>query len=541
MKKIYLPILVLLFFVLCENSILAETDDSPSSYELYDDTFDHILDNISPETLARQTVTDCLEPQQIVDDLLMIGAPDAIENGRLYCATYPPNIRSVHRLPATQIYFDRNENWSMGVNLFYNQMLKTYFTAHSPFIKSYLNIQNPDFLEKLDLEFAPGAADIVEVFPLFTQIKLQERRVGVMLGTNKQWAHGQFTIVLPLYYLVQNFFLTDSEIDDIKSAPLFAGAGAGNEENDVTAFFLKHLVSTKIGFGDLKFRLDECISRGACHELNMGFQLIVPSAVDFNSCKTRLWWGDELLFGGVFCKNSPVPPFDLTFLFNTYFCCDPDLLDKCKAEITAYLLAFGTGALDRLTANVGDLPLGQEHVSFGPIATYTLELKDGISWENYFAIEYFFPRKRTRFFLANVNPLEFARDYTDPAQAVGNIAFLQQQIVNLLFPIPACVTVHPGINAQWTSYFAYDQCNFHGEFGYDFWFQGKEYIGASAQQREQLLIHPGVKPWAYQSKLFLKLIGNCNNWHIGFQTDITIRSRGIGKDQTFAVMYSYDF
>lgn len=537
-----------LFLLLPISSACAAHNDFVE--DLYDnESFDHLLDNIDPSAFNARQPEDCLPSQQIIDDLLMIGVPDALESD-LYCVTYPPNERSVLRLPGNdifetyQIFRNPCSNWAFGFTFFYNQMLKQYFTAHSPFLKSYLNIQNPDFLEQLDLDFLIETTgfNIPELFPLIQNFKLQERKCGMLLGTYKRWRKNAIQFILPLYWFEQNFFLTEEEIDAIQNAPIFAGAGAGTEQRDIEAYFLKHAVSTKFGIGDFKIRYERNVAETDCTQFLAGFQLILPTAAAIDGRKARLWWGNELLFGGVHCPCAPTPILDIAGLFRTVLCCpDPDLQPQCNQEAFDAVKCFLTAALERLTVNVADAPLGQEHVSLGSVATHIYNITARASWINKGSIEYFFPRKRMRFFLARVSPSAFVRNYTDEAQADANIAFLNQQLANTFFTYPQKVMVHPGVNVEFSTAFAYDTPSAHAEIGYDLWFQGKEHIGATQCQWHYFQINRGIRPWAYQSKIFGKIIGNCNCWHCGIEGDFTFDSRGIGKDMTIALNYVYDF
>lgn len=509
------------------------------------DEFD-FLGDIDPSLITRDD--SCVSKQDVINSLLEIGIVNAIQHD-IYCVTNQPQQRSVLRLPATTIYFGRTDNWGFGFNFFYNQTLKQYFTAHSPFIGSYIQLnRNSDFFQELELDglLTEDQLKFPEVIELFSTIKLQERRCGFILGGHKKHNNFAFTIEVPFYWLEQNFFITQDEVDRIQGAPLFQNAGAGNDESGTKAFFMKHLVSTKFGIGDLELLGEYTGVQTDCSNLTVGARFIAPTAAAIDGRRSELWFGDILLFGGRFCLSAPPYPFDFYEIFKLVLCAPPS--EETKAKQAAYDIAtnFAVGALDKLTANVADMPLGQRHFSLGPTLEYTYQAGTRTSIVTKGILEYFFPRKETRLFLVNLPAIDFVRNYSnpedDPVVADENMAFINEQFINTFYPTPACVKVHPGISAEWYIAAVYDSRGAHAEFGYDFWFQGKEHITANTYtQARHLNIDKGIKPWAYQSKLFVKIIGNCNNWHLGLQTDITVDSRGIGKDVTLAANYTMDF
>ncbi len=110
-------------------------------------------------------------------------------------------------------------------------MPKLFFTECSPFLRDYVDLDDPDILEDIDVK-ALSDIDIPDVLRLFARIKLYSHRAGGLFTAQKFWNKFAFRFQIPLYYMINHFFLTDEEVENIQNSPLFQG---GNLTNDGTS------------------------------------------------------------------------------------------------------------------------------------------------------------------------------------------------------------------------------------------------------------------------------------------------------------------
>ncbi|HVW99153.1 MAG TPA: hypothetical protein VHA52_01720, partial [Candidatus Babeliaceae bacterium] len=86
-----------------------------------------------------------------------------------------------------------------------------------------------------------------------------------------------------------------------------------------------------------------------------------------------------------------------------------------------------------------------------------------------------------------------------------------------------------------------------GSLGYDFWWQDAEKVIPlhRAPVGESFAVNIASRPRAWQNKLYGKIMkyqqGSCHDWHIGLRADVTVSSKGIGRDFTIVVDVGIDF
>ncbi len=513
---------------------------------IFDPSFEENFQEIEG---IRSEILQCdpiLEPSFIVEILNnTIGLPAALENNTFYKSTATTNERILLDLPSLQPRFDRSCEWQFDLQAFFNQTRKMFFTKCSPFLSSYLTITSPNILEELNLELFTDA-NIPDVLALFAPIKLEERRIGMMFSAHKVHNNWSFTAMIPLYWLEHNFFLTQGEQDAIQGNPLFQNFAPACNDSDnppVQAFAFKHLVSTKLGPGDLRFHflynvIEKPRSRGW-----FGLELTLPSAHNMNGRHINLWLGDIVLFGGNYGKfrqGCPPPLLNLPLLA-CLFGGNADQIDDGVSLVTDY----ATQILDTLTANVADRPLGQRNVSFGPYMTYSHSITNYLDWRATGVVDYFIPRKETRFFLAKKNPADFNRDFTsaDETVAAENLAFLTQQLSNFFFPYSRDILVHPGFVVKFWTELAYHSDCVNAVVGYDFWFRTQEKLKPSSTLCAQFDINRGIKSMTLQNKIYVNIFGRvpCTRHYVGLRGDFTFSNKGVGRDITIAVDVATSF
>ena len=234
-------------------------------------------------------------------------------------------------------------------------------------------------------------------------------------------------------------------------------------------------------------------------------------------------------------------------MFNLYVCAkDGD--KQSTLELTELVVDYGIQALDRLTANVADTAMGQDHFIIGPVVYAQRYMSKHTAFAFYGEMEYYIPRRETRFFIVQKNPAQFARDYDSEVDAQANLNFLMQQATNTLYPTAVTITTKPGFithfyatfNAYWDLY--------NGGIGYDFWSQSKEHLGhlkGRCTPGGPLNLCAGKKQAAYEGKIFAQLAsqlcGDGYNMRIALRGDTTVHHKGIGRSFIVNVDFILDF
>lgn len=458
--------------------------------------------------------------------------------------------------PTLQMYCFDNDYISFTIQPFYNYTPKVFFTEHSPYIKDYIDLTNKNIINELstaqfkikELLNNPEAIDIniPGLLGLFEHLKLQQHRVGVMLGFCRQYPRFNLSYRIPLYYLVEHFFLTEEEIERIENNKFFTVDESllGITKKDrVEQFAHQHLVSDRIGFGDSRLIALANFYENCNSELWVGVQLTIPTAKKFK----------RGILGGKFNNCAAAPPLNIKQLFNLAFCPENGTIEQMQAQIVIQqeLFAFLIGALDRLSTILINAPLGNgKHWGIGPEVDFRYQFNDYWSMHSYGVIEAFSSHKERRFFLVKKNPADFKRNFRDEEMSEQNLAFLNTQIINTLYPQGVSIQIKPGPIVKLRQSFMYDTPHFHGLFGFDFWAQGKEHFGdfkLDCDPCGPLALNKGRHGAAYQGKLFGEIgyygtaFYHCITWHALFTLDATIFNQGIGKSFTVGIRVGIDF
>src|SRR3990167_7690546 len=138
----------------------------------------------------KQFESSCPSPQELLTSVVValdgLGVPlSRLLAFEIYLRTNPVNQRSLHDLPMFEWYCLDNCNLSIRIAPFYNQTSTMYFTRNSSFIDSYVSLIGNNVLDEIIQKIEPlfdpeKELQINEVLPVFSPIKLQERRVGGM-------------------------------------------------------------------------------------------------------------------------------------------------------------------------------------------------------------------------------------------------------------------------------------------------------------------------------------------------------------------------
>ncbi len=479
----------------------------------------------------------------------------------LYKKTAVPIIRrSLLDEPALMPDYDFDRCWSVNTNLFYSFSPRVYFTKNSPFIRDYIDLSNENIINQLNnalklIGQAFGGTDgpdidVPGVLGLFSTIKLQQHRIGLMLGFTRQWDHWLFTARIPLYYQLEHFFLTDDEKRRIANNPFFTTDDAGegvSPQDEVEKFLIRHLVSDKFGVGDTRLSLLGHFYASPCKNLWFGLQATLPTAKTF----TRAF------IGGAFNPDDPIPPFDLQHFFNLkchlLFDLPPEQAGRgpvadqvFQTELTDFLLC----ALDRLSTILINAPLGNgKHFGLGAQGDFRYIYNDYFSTHTYAAVEAYLPHKDTRFFLAAKTEEDLVRDWQDPDMAGANLALLNRLIVGTLFPLGIRTVIFPGVKFQANHAFLYKSKHWDLKLGFDYWYQAREEMTPLAPIipcNIPLVIPKAFRPAAQQGKIFgsvgyCDIMDNCVDWHVSLNADGTVFHKGIGANATASIRIGFEF
>lgn len=510
--------------------------DSPESQAL--------LDSDDITTLINRRCT--LEPEDIIDFLLSTGVIPILEED-FYLHTNNLNTRSLLDLPTFEplCCCETGPKWSVGFNTFLNQMTRMYYTSTSDKLSSYLALCEETILEKIENALKPFIpdlrdrnmdADFREIFNIVSNMAMQQRRVGFMIhGERLKKEKWHIRFLFPFYYQELNYYLTPAEEKAIAKE---FGADTQSQQKD---FDDTHFISDKFGFGDTRIEIDKKLVQGDTCVIRGGIMATLPTAFALKNG----------IRGRHFDKTSCQPP---ATIMKDLICIafDPNLTEAQKLEAAlAELRTFGLGALDRLSATLIEKPLGNEgHFGFGPLlrtkykACYWSDAPwaDQATWCNRLSLEYLFPAHNKRFFIPKNNKDEFEqRDFRNTDEAIDNLNFLEQTLVNRLYPIALSTTVRPGIIFRWDSRFCYQGKLWGGTMGTDYWLQSAEHlhsIHCCEQLVSQLNKCKAEPPLAQQLKLYgsmrWKVPKPERTWFLSLNLDYTIFSTGIGQDFTLS-------
>jgi len=468
----------------------------------------------------------------------------------LYCRTYPLNYRSLLDLPFIRPYrWFKERNRKFGIQLFYNQTSRMFFTKKSDALYSYLAICNSNLLRKLSEiasqeiikeQFPDFNLDPICIFPLFRNMTVQDRRAGFMFSGAHSWRWLTFRAYIPLYYLERNFYLTTQE--RLRVEEVF-----GSQSD--TVFQDQHLISDKLGIGDTRLILAFHVMRRENCSLNCGLQATIPTAFAFK----------KGLKGSSFAQWRTIRHcrFSIERLW--------DLAQQDAKIATEYGADFFLGALDTLSANLIDSELGNnQHPGIG----FLMQTKNRLSlffkrpwahsvkFKNTISLEYLFPKTERRFFLVKTDPNELDanlydadRAEHDPAYTRCWLTLIEETFTNKFYPVALDTLIQPGLLFQWTGNLFFDHGAWHFQLGTDWWVQTPasleavdvpQNIGAPCIDLKRADPH-----YAFQSKvcggIFYTLQRPTSEWNISLYGDYTFWSKGIGKDFMLALNFEVDF
>ena len=469
------------------------------------------------------------------------------QNQSLYQFTNPPVVRELHDLPTLMPFeYHCAPSWAFSANAFFNQTRKVYFTQNSPYIGCYLNLTVPDLINLIATDEFP-ADNIPSVLDIVGKnLTLEERRVGAMLDVWKHYKRWIFTAALPVYLVEHNFFLSQATQNKLLELPIFTG-GAGLPGLNFDNFTSQHLIRDRAGIGDLRLQVLYDCARCEDQQIQLGGQITFPTA---KAAITGVVGGKSKI-----CRP---PTINLFELLNLGLCGAPESVggggDK-ESLLDAKELAVGYGiaTLDQLAETLCDRSLGQDHVNLGPI----IHIQQPVwshncfesSFELYGEMKYSIPAHEVRFLKIITPAAAFNRDYTVEADADSNLAFLDEQTTNYLFPAIVNIKTKPGLMFHTTAALNGFWNEWEAGLGYDFWAQLKEKFGRLKCQASGFGStfdgNAGRKQTAYEGKIFgqagMRLCGETFAMRFLVRGDATVHHKGIGSSFTASLNFIIDY
>lgn len=532
-----------MLLIVCLESIKADEGVQEDILQVIDtiDFLDEPVNSAKPpftkkDTLGAFTRTTraCSEEQTSIINL------QGILRNDFYIFTHPIAQRSIHDYP--QFYFfsclaptHLCKCWQLQVTGFYNQEFKANFTKDSPFIPSYLNFNNPTFIQELDNFAALLGLNTPRLFSLLSKIKLQERRGGIMFGAIYHQKHWFLEVRTPLEYFERNFYLTESEKREVEAEPIFNDQDPDTQDDEeVDKFAKQHLVADRFGIGDTRINAWRRNIDTSSMIFDTGFVMTLPTAYSFK----------KGLIGSHFSKNTPTPSIDLTNLLN--------LVNEGQIEqATAIVANFSLAALDRLSRILLENSLGNNgHVGLGAFLHYDATISQKFSYRTRIELEYLLPIQERRFYIKKKDQSVFDRlaDATTPAECAAAVDFIEQQLVNTLFPTGYATMVYPGL--------VFKLCTgLNGRLGKhwkltagsDVWWQQEEQLGTIKAPQEvidTLRVDLARRSYAaFQLKIWGNIgyfrTGKWCDWSASLYGDRTILRSGIGKDYSVGIRFEF--
>lgn len=506
---------------LCSQTVDMSFLDFEQQIELLEDETDN--SNWSPNQ------TRCTEtPSTLMETLVGFPAFFTILETDFYRHTNPINKRRILDLPYFTLHTDYPfcaQPWQYRAELLYNQTLRQYFTQDSPHIDSYVNINIDAFEEFIkDTETKLNIPKLVEVV---NGTRLQERRLLLMLGAFKVWDTWSFEIKAPLIYQIRNFFLNDQE-----QAIIQAALDQEHSTETEMEFAKQHLISDRIGLGDTRINLGYVCANNRTLWFTGGLQTTLATAALLTTNKG--------IYGSHFRKEAPAPQLDLLSLANIAI---PGTGCTNQTLALEQINAFFGQVLNRLSAMTLEESLGMDrHIGIGLFYEHELSVTNRLTFRSQGNVEYIVPAWEKRFYIqqkdiAHIQQIQ-EDDPTDEILAQQNLQYIDQLIVQTLFPTMYDTRVSPGCIFNWSGGVSGTIGNYwNTTIGYDFWMQSEEKLGniaAPATIRPLLKIDISKKPAAYQNKFFIIVDYERSykdfDWCVSGNFDATFLNSGVGKD-----------
>ncbi|MDR3646272.1 MAG: hypothetical protein P4L22_01885 [Candidatus Babeliales bacterium] len=477
--------------------------------------------------------------------ILVFGSPTAsiLSDCDIYQKTNEVNKRPITTLPIFNLYHLEHacQDLVLKFNLFGNVCTKEFYSNNHPHLRSYITINTPCIIDKLEksLTTVDQVPLIKKISKLVGNIKLEERRVGIMTQIFKNYKHCSLEFDIPFFYQERNIRPTEAEEYNLKRE--LTPPGGDVDSKAIEKEFLQHVVSDKIGFGDMRIRLAFPFIHDSNFCAKLGMQTTLPTTFCLK----------KGLLGSDFRGDLNTPKINLKLIS----CLGNKALmedEEAKEELIALLKPIGFDALDRFGAMVLDSPLGNHrHFTAGLFFESRIKIQEGVAIFSNLSYEYTFPHVEKRFFLKikNLDLAKFEKDIADGNEeaATQDMKQLNQALVETLFPGLYKTDIFPKNSVQFTigTNFRIREWDFN--IGYDAWWQQKEKIGSicGIDPCKNLKVAKGQNIGSVQNKLFgsfgYNKIQKDYDWSLSLFGEYAIATKGIGKDFTIAGRFEINF
>ena len=537
------------FAIMTNQELASPENDTPLSFHfdeiLFDEEDDQPYNNEFLATVGTNHITRKINPEDILFILLEIDAPTLLQTP-FFLHT---NILNQRNLPDQPIFEPDRADFPgrsvVGVSLFVRKTNRSNFTKNSTKLSSYLPLTEEIFISRLENAigkiiniFPEQEFNIAKIFSLFENMTVEQRQAGIMLHGTKRWNRTTLRIMAPIYYLENNFSLTQSEQDAVADE-----FGTMDPEEEET-FRKQHFISDQIGVGDTRIEIDQRVMKRPSFSLRCGAQATIPTAFT---------WGKGFL-GSAFPKPSMFPFFNLEPIFEAI----PTQSSQAFADALILFRDLFLDSFDRIAANLLDTKLGNNgHLGLGVYVRTSSPLASLINtpFAQHFKItnrasaEILLPATEKRFYINKINEQDFnKRNFTDESKAAENVAFLEEQAIERIFLRAFDTNILPGAIFRWTGAARYSKQRFGFTVGLDFWLQLQNKfrsINATPSIIKNLDIQKAIPPFADQLKIFGNFIFKhktpLKTWFISLNADAILNNKGVGQDYSLMINFETSF
>ncbi|RTL07171.1 hypothetical protein EKK58_03270 [Candidatus Dependentiae bacterium] len=372
--------------------------------------------------------------------------------------------------------------------------------------------------------------DLDKIFGALKYGFVEQRRAGVLFSGASSFGESSISLSVPFYYVERNYQLTAA---DKKALEEEFGVSTQKEQD---RFKKNHLISDKIGIGDLRININLPLSETWKDHLELVFLVTMPIGGAFV----------KGIAGSAFVGSPTVPVLDANILFDL-------LVSGKQEEVFQTVSALGLDALDSLSATLLEQSLTNErHFSLGFGFVNKLKIKDFFKhrflkrwyWNYSLTCEYVIPSKHHRSFISKIDKKVIdSLDLANSQNAANTLQTFTQEALDRFFLRSFRAKIHPGVVVRSYSTFIYNAYKkWHFWIGSDLWFKSAEkvvFLDASAAVQASL-DRPKVKN-SYGLALST-LVGlsykqqkEAHTLEMGLTIFSTYCARGVGKEMGIAL------
>lgn len=370
-------------------------------------------------------------------------------------------------------------NNSFQGTLFFNATRSSCLVNDFKTLNRYLDLMQGDLPEKLEdyvqeygteYNITFSATDIPDLLGFLGNIKIGEAQIGCMLEYthifNEKWSA---TIKTPLLWQIYFPYLSTQERTNLEKNALINYFDTGTSFME---FARAHLLSDKIGLGDIELRAEYTLYQRPTSLSFLGFSLGIPS-------KLTLKKG---VFGSYFPKDK------LTTLNLEQEFIDPlvaDNLDTLQNNGKKLALSI----LDHISSVLLEHPLSRDnHWFIGLYSKSSRDFTPNLTLSSVLHCKIPLPRNEHRFIKMPVTRQEItalkaignisgtAQEIDSDEEAKKFIAHYQTLLLQKLYPQAYDCTIFPGVMIISTSFLTYKRDNWTFRIGGETWYQTREHL-----------------------------------------------------------------